>query len=43
MTDASLAIAEAEIIAMARRNEAVIASLAARIARLEARNEPNRS
>lgn len=38
MTDTALAAASAEIIDMSQRTEAVIAALAARIARMEARN-----
>jgi hypothetical protein len=38
MTDETLDRASAEIIAMARQNEALIAALAARIARMEARH-----
>ena len=38
VTDQTFARAAAEIIAMARRSEAVIAQLSARIARMEARH-----
>lgn len=38
MTDQTFGRAAAEIIAMARQSEAVIAQLAARIARMEARH-----